>query len=29
LGFTWFFGSNKPASNIDNQPQGDPGGFGG
>jgi outer membrane receptor protein involved in Fe transport len=29
LGFTWFFGSNKPASDIDNQPQGDPGGFGG
>ena len=29
LGFTWFLGSNKPASTIDNQPQGDTGGFGG
>jgi outer membrane receptor protein involved in Fe transport len=29
LGFTWFLGSNKPASTIDNQPKGDTGGFGG
>jgi outer membrane receptor protein involved in Fe transport len=29
LGFTWFLGSNKPASTIENQPQGDSGGFGG
>ena len=29
LGFTWFLGSNKPAPNLDNQPKGDPGGFGG
>ncbi|UOR07627.1 TonB-dependent receptor [Hymenobacter aerilatus] len=29
LGFTWFLGTNKPASSIDNQPKGDTGGFGG
>lgn len=29
LGFTWFLGTNKPASTIDNQPKGDTGGFGG
>ncbi|NML67806.1 TonB-dependent receptor [Hymenobacter sp. RP-2-7] len=29
LGFTWFLGSNKPASNLDSQPKGDTGGFGG
>jgi len=29
LGFTWFLGNNKPGSNIDNQPKGDAGGFGG
>ncbi len=29
LGFTWFLGSNKPASTPDNQPEGDTGGFGG
>ncbi|TVT43348.1 TonB-dependent receptor [Hymenobacter setariae] len=29
LGFTWFLGTNKPNSNLDNQPKGDPGGFGG
>jgi outer membrane receptor protein involved in Fe transport len=29
LGFTWFLGTNKPASSIDNQPAGDTGGFGG
>ena len=29
LGFTWFLGTNKPASTIDNQPRGDTGGFGG
>jgi outer membrane receptor protein involved in Fe transport len=29
LGFTWFLGANKPASNLDNQPKGDTGGFGG
>ena len=29
LGFTWFLGSSKPAAPLDNQPQGDPGGFGG
>ncbi len=29
LGFTWFLGTNKPAGTIDNQPKGDPGGFGG
>jgi outer membrane receptor protein involved in Fe transport len=29
LGFTWFLGTNKPASTIENQPQGDGGGFGG
>ncbi len=29
LGFTWFLGTNKPASNIENQPKGDAGGFGG
>jgi outer membrane receptor protein involved in Fe transport len=29
LSFTWFLGSNKPASTIDNQPKGDTGGFGG
>ena len=29
LGFTWFLGTSKPANNIDNQPQGDGGGFGG
>ena len=29
LGFTWFLGSNKPASTIENQPNGDSGGFGG
>ncbi|UOQ75027.1 outer membrane beta-barrel family protein [Hymenobacter cellulosilyticus] len=29
LGFTWFLGSHKPASTIDHQPKGDPGGFGG
>jgi outer membrane receptor protein involved in Fe transport len=29
LGFTWFLGSNKPASNPDNQPSGDTGGMGG
>ncbi|MGI4733868.1 MAG: outer membrane beta-barrel protein [Janthinobacterium lividum] len=29
LGFTWFLGTNKPASIPDNQPKGDPGGFGG
>jgi outer membrane receptor protein involved in Fe transport len=29
LGFTWFLGSSKPAGNLDNQPKGDTGGFGG
>ncbi|MDJ0365350.1 outer membrane beta-barrel family protein [Hymenobacter sp. H14-R3] len=29
LGFTWFLGANKPAGAIDNQPNGDTGGFGG
>ncbi|OGX91033.1 outer membrane beta-barrel family protein [Hymenobacter coccineus] len=29
LGFTWFLGNNKPGGNIENQPKGDPGGFGG
>lgn len=29
LGFTWFLGTNKPASTIDKQPRGDTGGFGG
>ncbi|UOQ50716.1 outer membrane beta-barrel protein [Hymenobacter cellulosivorans] len=29
VGFTWFVGTNKPASTIDHQPKGDPGGFGG
>ena len=29
LGFTWFLGGKKPASSLDNQPQGDSGGFGG
>ncbi len=29
LGFTWFLGTNKPASTIENQPKGDTGGFGG
>ena len=29
LGFTWFLGTNKPASAIDNQPKGDTGGIGG
>ncbi|MBW3130028.1 TonB-dependent receptor [Hymenobacter profundi] len=29
LGFTWFLGTSKPASSIDNQPKGDTGGFGG
>jgi outer membrane receptor protein involved in Fe transport len=29
LGFTWFIGTSKPASTIENQPQGDKGGFGG
>jgi outer membrane receptor protein involved in Fe transport len=29
LGFTWFMGASKPASNLDNQPKGDAGGFGG
>jgi outer membrane receptor protein involved in Fe transport len=29
LGFTWFLGANKPSSNLDNQPKGDGGGFGG
>ena len=29
LGFTWFLGTNKPASTIENQPKGDSGGFGG
>lgn len=29
LGFSWFLGTNKPASSIDNQPRGDSGGFGG
>jgi outer membrane receptor protein involved in Fe transport len=29
LGFTWFLGTNKPSSNLDNQPKGDGGGFGG
>ena len=29
LGFTWFLGTNKPASTIENQPQGDTGGLGG
>jgi outer membrane receptor protein involved in Fe transport len=29
LGFTWFLGASKPASNLDNQPKGDTGGFGG
>ena len=29
LGFTWFLGTNKPASTIDNQPRGDTGGLGG
>ncbi len=29
LGLTWFLGTNKPASAIDNQPKGDTGGFGG
>jgi outer membrane receptor protein involved in Fe transport len=29
LGFTWFLGTNKPSNNLDNQPQGDGGGFGG
>jgi outer membrane receptor protein involved in Fe transport len=29
LGFTWFLGTNKPASTIENQPKGDAGGFGG
>jgi len=29
LGFTWFLGTNKPASTIENQPIGDTGGFGG
>jgi outer membrane receptor protein involved in Fe transport len=28
LGFTWFLGTNKPASTIENQPKGDTGGFG-
>ncbi len=29
LGFTWFWGPRKPINTIDNQPQGDKGGFGG
>ena len=29
LGFTWFLGNDKPANNIENQPKGDTGGFGG
>ena len=29
LGFSWFLGTNKPARTIENQPQGDAGGFGG
>lgn len=29
LGFTWFLGGKKPANGLDNQPQGDNGGFGG
>ncbi|HEX8506736.1 MAG TPA: outer membrane beta-barrel protein [Hymenobacter sp.] len=29
LGLTWFIGTNKPASTIDNQPKGDTGGLGG
>lgn len=29
LGFTWFLGTNKPAVNLDSQPKGDTGGFGG
>lgn len=29
LGFTWFLGTNQPASPIENQPKGDTGGFGG
>ena len=29
LGFTWFLGTSKPASTIDNQPKGDAGGLGG
>jgi outer membrane receptor protein involved in Fe transport len=29
LGFTWFLGTNKPTGNLDNQPKGDTGGFGG
>ncbi len=29
LGFTWFLGTNKPASSIENQPKGDTSGFGG
>jgi outer membrane receptor protein involved in Fe transport len=29
LGFTWFLGAKKAANTIDNQPQGDTGGFGG
>jgi outer membrane receptor protein involved in Fe transport len=29
LGFTWFLGTNKPASTIGNEPKGDAGGFGG
>jgi outer membrane receptor protein involved in Fe transport len=29
LGFTWFLGAKKAANTLDNQPQGDNGGFGG
>ena len=29
LGFSWFLGTHKPASTIDNQPKGDTGGMGG
>jgi len=29
LGFTWFLGASKPTNNLDNQPKGDAGGFGG
>jgi outer membrane receptor protein involved in Fe transport len=29
LGFTWFLGAKKAANTLDNQPQGDSGGFGG
>ncbi|HEX8656558.1 MAG TPA: outer membrane beta-barrel family protein, partial [Hymenobacter sp.] len=29
LGFTWFLGTNKPTSDIENQPKGDTGGIGG